>query len=66
MTDLTQGDKWHCSTIGMDFTIAKDINTRGMSVCEMDSIMVPIEWEDGQTTRVPHERFRGRKSYERV
>jgi len=64
MSDLSAGERWHDPALDMEFVVKDDINTRGMGVAEMDAIDVPVEYENGQTLRVPHERFRGCRSYE--
>jgi hypothetical protein len=66
MTDLTEGDRYYDPTIDEEFEIAESVTTRGMSVAEMDRLAVPIRFDDGETRTVPHERFRGRTTYEEV
>jgi formate hydrogenlyase subunit 6/NADH:ubiquinone oxidoreductase subunit I len=48
------------------FTVTDAPTTTGLSVAEMDRQRVTIEYDDGETRTVPHERFRGRMTYERV
>ena len=66
MTSLAEGDRFYCAVAEMAFEVCEDIDTAGMSTAEMDHIGVRIKYEDGQQHVVPHERFRGRRSYERL
>jgi hypothetical protein len=66
MTDLTEGDRYYDPAIDEEFEIADSVDTTGMSVAEMDRLAVPIRFDDGETQTVPHERFRGRMTYEEV
>lgn len=65
MTQLSQGETWYCPISDRVFTVQESVNTLGMSTMEMDQISVKIRFEDGDVQYVPHERFRGRRTYEK-
>lgn len=63
---VREGDRYHDPNADAEFIVTDAPNTTGMSVAEMDRERVTVEYDDGQTLTVPHERFRGRMTYERV
>jgi len=66
MTSLSEGDRYYDPHTDREFTVLEDVDTFGMDVREMDRLSVRIQFDDGETYSVPHERFRGRATYERV
>lgn len=64
--DLYEGDRFRDPQLDREFTVQRDIDTVGLSVMEMDGIAVPIEFDNGEWLTVPHERFRGRATYDLV
>lgn len=66
MTDLDEGERFYDPTADAEFEIVESVRTRGMSVAEMDQLGVRIRYDDGTEQTVPHERFRGRRTYEEV
>jgi len=65
MTRL-EGARFQDPATDSEFVVIDAPNTTGMSVAEMDRQNVTIEFDDGERLTVPHERFRGRMTYERV
>jgi len=63
---VREGDRYHDPAVDAEFVVTDAPNTRGLSTAEMDRLSVGIEYDDGQTQHVPHERFRGRTTYEKV
>jgi len=63
---VTEGDRYHDPADDAKFTVRDVPNTRGLSTMEMDQLPVTIEYDGGQTLHVPHERFRGVTTYEKV
>jgi len=63
---VSEGDRYHDPANGANFTVRDVPDTRGLSTMEMDQLSVTIEYDDGQTLHVPHERFRGLTTYEKV
>ena len=49
-----------------EFVVTNAPKTFGVSVAELDRKRVTIKYDDGETRTVPHERFRGRMTYDRV
>jgi len=66
MTKPTKGEKWFDPAAEEEFTVKESVRTLGRSVAELDRESVKIEYDDGETLTVPHERFRGRRTYEKV
>jgi hypothetical protein len=66
MTCLEVGEIWYDPQLEQELTIQEDIDTFGMDVAEMNRLIVKVTTEEGTTMTVPHERFRGRRSYEYV
>jgi len=63
---VREGDRYNDPVVDKEFVVRDVPDTRGVSTMEMDALYVTIEYDDGQTQRVPHERFRGRTTYEKV
>jgi hypothetical protein len=61
-----EGSRFRDPAVDAEFTVTDAPDTTGLSVAELDRERVSIEYDDGTTQTVPHERFRGRMTYERV
>jgi len=66
MTRLTEGEQWYDPVTEEEFTVKESVKSAGRSIAELDRETVRIEYDDGETLTVPHERFRGRATYEKV
>lgn len=63
---VSEGDRFHDPAADAEFEVVDAPDTFGKSTAELDRETVRIEYDDGQAQRVPHERFRGVMTYERV
>jgi len=61
-----EGRRYRDPAVDAAFIVRDAPDTAGRSTRELDREQVTIEYDDGHTQRVPHERFRGRMTYERV
>lgn len=63
---VSEGDRYHDPHADKEFVVTDAPDTRGKSTIELDQLQVWIEYDDGETMSVPHERFRGVSTYEKV
>jgi formate hydrogenlyase subunit 6/NADH:ubiquinone oxidoreductase subunit I len=61
-----EGTRFRDPASDEEFVVTDAPKTAGVSVAELDRKRVTIKYDDGETRTVPHERFRGRMTYERV
>jgi len=61
-----EGTRFRDPAADAEFVVTDAPKTAGVSVAELDRKRVTIKYDDGETRTVPHERFRGRMTYERV
>ena len=65
MSDL-EGRRYHDPNTDEEFTVVDAPTSAGVPVSELDQQPVTIEFDDGETQTVPHDRFRGVTTYEEV
>ena len=63
---VREGDRYHDPHADKEFVVTDAPDTFGKSTAELDQLYVRIKYDDGEVMSVPHERFRGRTSYEQV